>query len=579
MTNSIPSSFTHNDALVVTGPQGQRAHKQQFAHLTRLKEHLYTVADGVWCVVGNGLSNQTFVEGPEGLIVIDTGESVEEMEAALQAVRVYTSAPVVAVIYTHYHYCSGTQAVVDEAGSEVPIWAHHGVAGNLQARGAEVGPTAGRGLVHQFAMMLPTEGPDGVTHVGLGLHYRRAEHAPFTPGFLAPTEEITEATSTIIAGLRVELTLAPSDADDNITIFFPDLSVCVNNLVWPALFNVFAIRGEAYRDPQILVRGLDEILVLEAEHLGGAHGPPLSGADEIAAGVTDARDALQFLWDQTVRGVNKGLTQGELISFVQLPQRFDRSFLTHQNYGLVEHHVRQISTGLIGWFDGDEASLFPLPTLERCRRLIKGFGGRVEVIRQAQEALEGHDLRWALELASWLVRSEEEAETGRADGGSTTERALLAAVLRALGQRSTSANIRNWCLTRALELDDQLDLSRFRKHRFGYRQVLVGDPVSFIHSLRVLLDPSFAENTDGHLRWRITDGPTTGLRIRGQVAVPTDGKGADLEIVLTHAALADLFSGRIVFSEAVAAEVIAVNGDLTSVKKLLACFEHSGLRG
>jgi len=27
----------------------------------------------------NGLSNQTFVEGPDGLIAIDTSESVEEM--------------------------------------------------------------------------------------------------------------------------------------------------------------------------------------------------------------------------------------------------------------------------------------------------------------------------------------------------------------------------------------------------------------------------------------------------------------------------------------------------------------------
>ena len=45
----------------------------------------------------------------------------------------------------------------------------------------------------------------------------------------------------------MEFTPAPSDADDSITIWFPDLGVCVNNLAWPALFNVFAIRGEEYR--------------------------------------------------------------------------------------------------------------------------------------------------------------------------------------------------------------------------------------------------------------------------------------------------------------------------------------------
>ena len=141
--------------------------------------------------------------------------------------------------------------------------------------------------------------------------------------------------------------------------------MCVNNLVWPALFNVFAIRGEPYRDPRVLVSGLDQILNMEPDYLVGAHGPPITDKEVIAEGVTDARDALQFLWDQTVRGINKGLSHGELIEFVQLPDFFNRSYLTQQNYGLVEHHVRQIHNGLVGWFDGIESSLFPLPTVER----------------------------------------------------------------------------------------------------------------------------------------------------------------------------------------------------------------------
>ena len=51
-------------------------------HSSRLLPKMYEVADGVWCLVGNGLSNQTFIRGPEGVIAIDTGESVEEMQCA-----------------------------------------------------------------------------------------------------------------------------------------------------------------------------------------------------------------------------------------------------------------------------------------------------------------------------------------------------------------------------------------------------------------------------------------------------------------------------------------------------------------
>ena len=48
-----------------------------------------------------------------------------------------------------------------------------------------------------------------------------------------------------------------------------------------------------------------------------------------------------------------------------------------------------------------------------------------------------------------------------------SDRALLASVLRAIGQRTTSSNVRSWCHTRALELEGVLDLSRHRTHRFA----------------------------------------------------------------------------------------------------------------
>ncbi len=50
--------------------------------------------------MGNRLPDQTFIEGPEGIIAIDTGESVEEMDAALSELRPRTDTPAVAVIYT-----------------------------------------------------------------------------------------------------------------------------------------------------------------------------------------------------------------------------------------------------------------------------------------------------------------------------------------------------------------------------------------------------------------------------------------------------------------------------------------------
>ncbi|MEZ5219429.1 MAG: alkyl sulfatase dimerization domain-containing protein [Ilumatobacteraceae bacterium] len=125
------------------------------------------------------------------------------------------------------------------------------------------------------------------------------------------------------------------------------------------MFNIYAIRGEEYRDPRVVVQGIDHVRGLGAEYLVGTHGPPISGAARIDDEVTRARDAIQFIWDQTVRGLNRDLTAGELIEFVRLPSCYDASYLTQQLYGLAEHHTRQVHTGLRGWFDGFEADLFP----------------------------------------------------------------------------------------------------------------------------------------------------------------------------------------------------------------------------
>lgn len=558
---SNPQSFEPSSAHTAQGPAGEIAHRSLIDQTHRLERRFWTVADGVWCLVGNGLSNQAFVEGPEGVIAIDTGECREEMAAAIAHLRTVTDRPIVAVIYTHFHYTNGTAAILDDSPGPLPVWGHEGIVGNLARMGTEVGPTARRGLIEQFGIELPTEGPDGILNVGLGLAYRFAEHAPFTPGFIAPDHVISEPVSTTIAGLAVELRPAPSDADDNITIWFPSLGVCVNNIVWPALFNVFPIRGEEYRDPRVLLDGVEHIVGLEPEHLVCAHGPPISGRERIQSETIRYRDSIQFLWDQAVRGINQGLTSSEIGAAVRLPDEFDDSYFTQMHYGLAEHHVRQIHAGLRGWFDGDPANLFPVPPRERAQRLVSGFGGVDAVRGEFDAALAADDLRWAIELATWLVRLDEPHQA---------DRDRLAAALRAVGQRTTAANIRNWTLTRARELEGAIDLSRHRRHTFGVRAAMALEPAELIAALRVRVDPEVAAGLDVHVAFDVADHGRSGLHLRRCVAVPTAGDEPDALLTLDRATLAELVAERLTLAEAEGAGRVSVEGDRAAVDRLAA---------
>lgn len=572
MTNPLrpTRSFAPDGSATVTLPGGQIVHAAQVAQSERLARRFSEVRPGVWCLVGNGLSNQTFIEGPEGIIAIDTGESVEEMRSALAELRKVTDRPVVAVIYTHFHYVAGTRAVVDEAGHEIPVHGHRRIAVNRSRTATEIAPAYGRGLVEQFGVSLPTDGPDGLVNVGLGHFYRDPAHAPFTNGFVAPTHTFDSPTELRIAGLEVHVTPAPSDSDDSVTLWFPALRTAVQNIVWPVLFNVFAIRGEEYRDPRVLLHGIDHVLSLGAEHLVATHGPSMSGAEMIARRVTRYRDAIQFLWDQTVRLTNRGLSSAELAHAIRLPDDCDDDFITAEFYGVTEHHVRQIRSGLFGFFDGDPANLFPLAPGDHADRMIAGFGGADEVRRRTRAAIGADDLRWAIELGSWLVRgSHATADDNR----------LLADALRRVAHRTSAANIRNWCLTRARQLDGSADPTRHNTHRMNPAAV-AADPMASIGVLRVLLDPGRAEGLEALLRWDFGNGRAAGLHVRNQVAVPTMVTADEAHATITCDATAwgDVVGGRTTLDEAVAAGRVRITGQADTARRTLAAFDVSGLR-
>jgi alkyl sulfatase BDS1-like metallo-beta-lactamase superfamily hydrolase len=200
--------------------------------------------------------------------------------------------------------------------------------------------------------------------------------------------------------------------------------------------------------------------------------------------------------------------------------------------------------------------------------MIAGFGGREIVRRQATAALADDDVRWAIELASWLVLTDDDAD----------DRRLLAAALRTVAQRTSAANIRNWCITRALELDGTLDNSRLYRHRLTERQVLAAPITGSVAVLRVMLDPDAADGLDIHLGWRFDDGSHCGLHLRNGIAAVTDGVRADTVLTCTTAAWAAVLGGRTTLTDALANDQITIEGDLATARRALACFDVEGLR-
>ena len=557
-------------SVISVGPRGQKANRDLIDHSELFERRLYEVRTGVWCYVGGGTANITFVEAPDGLIAIDSGESVEEAAEALSAVRAHTERPVVAMIWSHFHYVQGTTAFLEGADRELEIWAHDDSARLLASMGAEVGPVRLRGLAQQMGMMLPTDGADAMPNIGIGPFWKDPDRPSTHNGYLPPGKTVGDPSTVSIAGLDVSLTPVHADSEDTLVIWFPSLGACVNNHLWPALFNVFPLRGEPYRDPLVRLEAFDLMLHYAPDHLVGVHGPPISGSEQVRKALTDYRDAIQYLWDQTVRGMNAGLTLGELVESVQLPERFAGSYYTREFYGMVPHHVRQIHGGMRGWFDGDAVNLFQLPPAEEAERLVAGFGGRDTVLDQARAARADDDPAWAVQLATWLLRI---------DIDDTGAKAIKADSLRLIGQTTSAANVRSWCLTQASELEGSISLDRFRSHHTSRTRVLGSAPEVYVHALRVQLDPLAAEGLHHCVEWRFDDGTIASLRLRDGVAVAAGAiDDADTTLELTLDAWADIYSGAVHAATAQEEGRLTVSGDIDALAAFFAPFDQPHLK-
>jgi len=99
-------------------------------------------------------------------------------------------------------------------------------------------------------------------------------------------------------------------------------------------------------------------VALQPEIVVPSHLAPTVGAEKICAGMERVRDAVQYVHDETVAGMNSGKTVYELMKEVQLPPHLDLV----QNHGRVDWAVKTIWEYYATWFHFDSTTeLYPVP--------------------------------------------------------------------------------------------------------------------------------------------------------------------------------------------------------------------------
>ncbi|HQT54933.1 MAG TPA: alkyl/aryl-sulfatase, partial [Phenylobacterium sp.] len=416
------------------------AHTAEFA-----PAKVYEPAPGVFSAVGYGIANSIMVVGKTGVVIIDTTDSLEEARKVWAEFAPRAGGkPVVAIIYTHNHndHISGASAFPLAKGGKVIAQA------TLLREAAKwngvAAPSIAARAARMYGVFLPKGTPDGFVSVGIG-PFLSAFGGGGSGGFITPNLTFDRELKITLAGEKFVIEHAPGETEDQLLVWMPERRVLFpGDNIYKAFPNLYTIRGTSYRDPVQWAASLDRMRALGADVLVPSHTRPIVGAEAIATTLTDYRDAISFVHDQTVRWMNQGLTPDEIVEKVKLPAHLATDPYLLEHYGTVEWSVRSVFAGYMGWFSGDAAELSRDAPDLRAREITDLAGGPAAALAKAQAAYNEGRWKWAAELATHARRADP-ALKPQAD-------ALEVKALRQLGFDSVSPNGRNYYLEQAAEL-------------------------------------------------------------------------------------------------------------------------------
>ena len=438
----LPASL----CLLSTSSQGQDLSTPAAERLKKQDEHfreqVVRVADNVYTAVGYSVSNSSMIVGDNGIVVVDTGMMMDDAGRIVSEFRKITDKPVKAIVFTHGHgdHTGGAAAFLSDEGPQV--WAHRNFGSEaLPLKTGGVSYQRVRGA-RQAGFKLPPE--QRINNGVAPVRYPKRGAAAFEAGqAVIPTHLLDKARQAInVAGIELVLVSSPGETNDQIYVLYPKQRVVfAGDNFYRSFPNLYAIRGTPQRSVRVWAESLTKLAEEEAVALVGGHTNPILGKDNVKQVLTDYRDAVQFIHDKTVEGMNQGMTPDQLVAYVRLPEQLAKRDYLQPFYGHPEWGVRSVFSGYLGWFDGNPTNLFRLTPKDEAERLARLVGGSDKLLAAANSANKSGDHQWADQLIA-LDPANNQAKIIKADA------------LTSLARNMVNATARNYYLTVARELRD-----------------------------------------------------------------------------------------------------------------------------
>ena len=363
-------------ATNIVAVRGQQGMAQNPADLTRVGDKVIKVNEAINLVQGFG--NTFMLTTSEGNVIIDTSIAAHAQKHK-QLLSAVTAGPIKYIILTHGHG--------DHTGG-IPLWKEPGTQIIAQKNHVE--------FLHYQTRLGGFYAKRNAAQFGGNLGARaNGAWAGNYGAKIEPTILFDDKYEFTLGGVKFELYRAPSETYDHLMVWVPRYkAVFTGDVYYESFPNIYTLRGTEPRWALDYITSLNAILALKPEVVLPSHGLPIRGNEEITRRLTRYRDAIQYVHDEVVKGMNAGKDVYTLMQQIKLPAALD----VGESYGKLTWSIRGIYEGYVGWFDLNPVTMYETPVSSVYPDVVKLAGGPEAVANLAIERAQAGDAIAALHL-------------------------------------------------------------------------------------------------------------------------------------------------------------------------------------
>jgi glyoxylase-like metal-dependent hydrolase (beta-lactamase superfamily II) len=214
------------------------------------------------------------------------------------------------------------------------------------------------------------------------------------------TQYYTDSLLLKSGNLTLHIWHTSGETPDHSVIYIPEKeAVFIGDNYYSSFPNLYTLRGTKPRWALDYVSALDRAISADPVYLFPGHGAWLQGKKQVALHGGGYRDAIKYIHDETVKGMNAGIDRYTLMREITLPPCYSA---ISQTYGTVKWSVRGIYEGYAGWFDEKPSSMYDLPLSSISGDLI-GLAGADRALGLARSYLEKKDYIRGLHLTELIL--------------------------------------------------------------------------------------------------------------------------------------------------------------------------------